>query len=107
MDEPAPAPRARPTSHILASASTMIDVSTTLIGLVKVVEGRIGESRVDEFAGIATVLFLMSAVMSFASMRLESRPRAGLAIERVADALFLIGLVCTSAIALFFAYEMI
>lgn len=107
MPDTTPAPRVRPATHILGSASTMIGVSTTLIGLVKVVEGRIGGSRVDEYAGIAAALFLLSAVTSYLSMRIESRPGTSLVLERVADGFFIVGLIAISGIALFFAYEMI
>jgi len=36
----------------------MVGVSTTLIGLVKVAKGHMGPSRVDEYAGLAALLFL-------------------------------------------------
>ena len=39
----------------------MIGVCTTLIGLVKVAKGHMGPSRVDEYAGLAALLFLVSA----------------------------------------------
>jgi len=35
----------------------MVGVSTTLIGLVKVAKGHMGPSRVDEYAGLAALLF--------------------------------------------------
>jgi hypothetical protein len=94
-------------SHILPTASTMIGISTTLIGLVKIVEGRIGPSRVDEYAGMAAVLFLFSAVSSYMAIRLETRPRISHLSERVADHLFLIGMGALTLIALLFAYEMV
>ena len=93
--------------HILPTASTMIGVSTTLIGLVKIVEARIGPSHVDEYAGCATVLFMLSAVNSYLSGRFETRARVSDVFEHVADALFVVGLVLISGIALFFAYELI
>ena len=94
-------------SHILPTASTMIGVSTTLIGLVKIVEGRIGPSHVDEYAGCATALFMLSAVTSYLSSRFERRVRVSNVLEQIADGLFVLGLILISAIALFFAYELI
>jgi hypothetical protein len=50
-------------------------VSVMLIGLVKVVEGRIGGSRVDRCAALASLLFLVSAFASYISIRHTGRPQ--------------------------------
>ena len=55
--------------HILPSSGTMIGVCATLIGLVKLAEAHIGPSRVDEYAALASLLFLASAIASYISMR--------------------------------------
>lgn len=94
-------------NHILPTASTMIGVSTTLIGLVKIVEARIGPSHVDEYAGCAAVLFMLSAINSYLSGRFESRVKVSDVLEHIADGLFVVGLLLISCIALFFAYELI
>lgn len=93
--------------HILPTAGTMIGICTTLIGLVKVAEGRIGPSRVDEYAGLIAVLFLTSAIASYGSVRSGAHPGAATRLERVADFCFVTGLVGLSALSLFFAYELI
>lgn len=49
-------------SHILPTAGTMLGICTTLIGLVKLFETRVGPSHVDEYAGLIAVLFLISAL---------------------------------------------
>jgi hypothetical protein len=93
--------------HILPSAATMVGVCTTLIGLVKIVEGRIGPSRVDEWAALTALIFLGSAVTSYLSIRIETnRPSCG-RFEAAADLLFLLGLIGLSVISLLFAYEVI
>jgi hypothetical protein len=93
-------------AHILPTAGTMLGICTTLIGLVKVGEARTGPSRVDEYAGLVALLFLASALASYAAIR--RRERAGeIALERIADGCFMLGLVSLSAVALFFAYELI
>src|SRR5215813_11380025 len=51
--------------HIRSAPVVMIGVSTTLIGLVKVAKGHMGPSRVDEYAGLAALLFLISACGSY------------------------------------------
>jgi hypothetical protein len=93
--------------HILPSSGTMIGVCATLIGLVKVVEERIGESRVDEYAALASLLFLASAIASYISIRHPDRPRLSERCELVADQCFLVGLIGIAAITLLFAYSII
>lgn len=99
--------RQRLAPQILPNASTMIGICVTAIGLVKIVEGRIGPSNVDEYAALAAVLFLASAIFSYASLRLAPESRAGEVLERMADIIFMTGLVALTVISLLFAYEVI
>jgi len=92
--------------HILPTAATMVGICTTLVGLVKLNEARSGSSRVDEYSGLAALLFLASALCSYFSIRAKHR-RAGEWFERVADLFFVAGLVGLSVIAVLFAYELI
>ena len=85
----------------------MIGVSATLIGLVKIAEVRLGPSHVDEYAALTTLLFLVSAITSYMSMRYSERRSLSARCELIADQTFLVGLVSISAIAIFFAYEII
>jgi hypothetical protein len=94
-------------THILSTSVVMIGVSTTLIGLVKVAEGHTGPSRVDQYTALATVLFLLSSVASYLSIRYADRPRLSERCELIADQVFICGLIGISAIATFFAYEVI
>lgn len=94
-------------SHILSASVVMIGVSTTLIGLVKVAKAHMGPSRVDEYAGLAALLFLLSAVASYLSIRHASNRRVSRRCEEIADQIFVVGLVGISAIAVLFAYEVI
>jgi hypothetical protein len=93
--------------HILPTSGTMIGICTTLIGLVKVIEGRIGPSRVDEFAALTSLFFLTSAVTSYLSIRFISHARLSKRFETTADLCFIIGLVSIASIGLLFAYEAI
>src|ERR1700761_7314021 len=93
--------------HILPSAATMTGVCATLIGLVKVVEGRIGPSHVDEYVGLVSLLFVVSAITSYVSLRYAGSERASLRFERTADICFMVGLLGLAIIALLFAYEAI
>ncbi|HEY2034758.1 MAG TPA: hypothetical protein VGH02_13835 [Rhizomicrobium sp.] len=99
--------RPRLSLQILPNASTMIGICVTAIGLVKIVEGRIGPSNVDEYAALAAVIFLISALLSYASLRLDPESRIGITLERIADMAFMAGLVALTVISLLFAYEVI
>ena len=62
-------------SHILPVSGTMIGVCVTLIGLVKLAEARHGTSHVDEYAALAAITFLASALASYLSMRYSDREK--------------------------------
>ena len=94
-------------SHILPVSGTMIGVCATLIGLVKLAEAKHGTSHVDEYAAIAAVTFLASALTSYLSIRWSGRTRLSVRVEQVADMIFLCGLVGITVVATLFAYEVI
>lgn len=93
--------------HILPTSATMIGICTTFVGLVKVVESRMGPSHVDEYAAITALLFLVSAMSSYLSIRYARRARFSARCEKLADLLFLVGLFSITIIATLFAYEAI
>jgi hypothetical protein len=92
---------------ILPTSGTMIGVCATIIGLVKVVERNAQSSHVDEYTALVMMLFLVSSIASYLSIRRADRRGGGLRLELVADVFFLSGLVAISTIGLFFAYEII
>jgi len=94
-------------THILPVSGTMIGVCATLIGLVKLAESKHGSSHVDEYAALAAVTFLASALTSYLSIRCSDRTKLSIRIEQVADANFLGGLVGITLVATLFAYEVI
>jgi uncharacterized membrane protein len=91
---------------ILPLSGTMIGVCATMIGLVKVLETQTGPSHVDEYLSLVLLLFLASSLLSYVSIR-NSGHRLARYVELAADISFLIGLVCLSAVGLFFSYEII
>ena len=94
-------------SHILSASVVMIGVATTLIGLVKVAKEHMGPTRADQYAGLAAVLFFLSAGASYLSIRHADRPSLSRRCEWIADQIFMCGLLAISAIAVFFAFELI
>src|ERR1700753_3906434 len=93
--------------HILPSSGTMIGVCAPLTGLVKLAETHIGPSRVDEYAALASLLFLASAIASYVSIRHPEQPRLSQRCEAGADQCFLFGLIGLAIITLLFSYEVI
>lgn len=99
--------RAPMTSHILPTAGTMLGICTTLIGLAKLHEHNKGPVGIDEHAGLVAILFLISALASYVSIRTAARPRFSRTCERIADASFVVGLFALAIVSFVFAYEML
>ena len=78
--------------HILPSSGTMIAMCTTMVGLVKIAEGRMGASNVDVYAAMLGAAFLISAVLAYVSIRAARFSNLSVRCERVHDVLFLVGL---------------
>lgn len=93
--------------HILPNSTAMVGVCVTAIGLVKLLEGRIGPSRVDEYCALTAIIFSTSSILSYISIRLETTSNSGGVLERLADFCFMVGLAALTGIALLFAYEVI
>jgi hypothetical protein len=85
----------------------MIGVCATLIGQVKLAEAKHGSSHVDEYAALASVMFLASALTSYLSIRYSQRAGLSYRIEQIADLIFLGGLIGITLVATLFAYEVI
>ncbi len=100
-------PSRRLAGHILPTAATMIGICVTLTGLVKIAEARIGPSHVDEYCALTALIFLVSTVLSYTALRADPDSAREQLLERIADALFLFGMVALTAITLMFAYEVI
>src|ERR1700712_4359251 len=93
--------------HIPPPAATLRGICTTLIGLVKILEQRIGPSHVDEYGALIAALFLASAGPSYGVIRTIKSAGLSRSLERGADGLFLLGLVSLTLLALLFAYELV
>ena len=94
--------------HILPSASTMLGVCLTGIGLVKVAEAHLGQSHVDEYLALNSVCFLISCICSYSSIRPNNRgTNTRNRLEQIADVFFIIGLVFMTVVSVTFAYEFV
>lgn len=93
--------------QILSSSGTMIAMCTTMVGLVKVAEGRIGASNVDIFAALLGATFLVSAMFAYVSIRASRMSTVSKRCERAADTTFLAGLIAAVVVVILFAFEAI
>ena len=78
-----------------------------MIGLVKLATLKLGTSHVDEYAALVAITFLAGAMTSYLSIRWSDRTPLSIRLERLADAIFLCGLVGITLVATLFAYEVI
>ena len=92
--------------HILPTSSTMVGVCLTAVGLVKIIEQRIGPSHVDEYFSLNSLIFLVSSVTAYLSLRTRKASRVQ-RYETVADTTFIIGMITLVVVTILFAYECI
>ncbi len=89
--------------HILPTSAQLVGVCVTVISLVKVLHiGNVG-SLLDELLAIDTLLFTVSAVLSYVSMRGGESAR----LEKYADQCFMLGLVELGGCAVLLAFEIV
>jgi hypothetical protein len=93
-------------NHILPVSGTMIGVCVTLVGLVKIADPS-GHNHVDEYAALAAISFLASALASYLSIRYAQRAELSYRLEQLADMIFIAALLAITLVATLFAYEVI
>ena len=76
--------------HILSASSTLLGLCFVVLTSLKVNKFR-EASLIDEFTAVAIVMFMASSFLSYLSMR--NKKSDGVIYERVADLVFLSGLV--------------
>jgi hypothetical protein len=91
--------------HILPTSSTMVGVCLTAVGLVKIIEQHTGPSHVDEYFSLNSIIFLVSSVTAYLSLR--SHAHHVKRYEAIADTMFIIGMVVMVVVTILFAYECI
>lgn len=91
--------------HILPNAATMVGVCLTGIGLVKIIEQHTGPSHVDTFLALDSVLFCVSSLFSYFSLRWAGRRRAQ-RYETLADYAFMSGMIIMVVVSIIFAFDL-
>lgn len=90
--------------HILPNSATMVGVCIMVISIVKGLDPGLTNYLIDKALAIDSLLFMISALISFSSIRLE---RSAASMERWAEIIFLLGLVSMTLITVIFTFEIV
>lgn len=90
--------------HIFSVSAALVGICLTVIGLLRIViSANKVEMVVDDFLAIDAVFFLFSCLLSYWALRTRSLYRMH-RVERIADAIFLMGLFLMVLICSVIAY---
>ena len=89
--------------HILPTSAQLVGVCMTVISLIKVLHIGRAESLIDKFLALDALLFTISAVLSYSSMREVSKHD----LEKYADQFFMVGLLELGVCAVLLSFEII
>lgn len=90
--------------HILPNSATMVGVCIMVISIVKSMGPGLANYLIDKALAIDSLLFMISALLSFLSIRIK---RSTERLERWAEMIFLLGLVSMTLITVVFSFEII
>lgn len=90
--------------HILPNSATMVGVCIMVISIVKSMGPGLTNHLIDKALAIDSLLFMISALLSFSSIRLV---HPAVRLERWAEMIFLLGLVSMTLITVIFSFEII
>ncbi len=90
--------------HILPNSATMVGVCIMVISIVKSMGPDLTSYLIDKALAIDSLLFMISALLSFLSIRLKQSTER---LERWAEIVFLLGLVSMTLITVVFSFEII
>lgn len=89
--------------HILPAASNLLGLCFLILTLKKIWKVNTVGRFIDKLDGVTILIFLAASLFSYASMRAARR---GELYERIADIVFLSGLVLLALIAFVTAFEL-
>ncbi|MEI6269060.1 MAG: hypothetical protein WCP01_09295 [Methylococcaceae bacterium] len=90
--------------HILPNSATMVGVCIMVISIVKTMSPGLTNYLIDKGLAIDSLLFMISALLSFSSIRVEQSTER---LERWAEMIFLLGLVSMTLITVIFSFEIV
>jgi hypothetical protein len=88
--------------HISPNSATMVGVCIMVISIVKSMGPGLTNHLIDKGLAIDSLLFMISALLSFSSIRSE---QPAVYLERWAEGIFLVGLVSMTLITMIFSFE--
>jgi len=92
--------------HILSTSSNLLGFCFILINFLKLWRiGRTLSTLIDKSVALAIVLFLSSSILSYSSMRAAGKKSE--LYERIADIVFIVGLVFISMISIMISFEVL
>ncbi len=90
--------------HIFSASAAMIGVCLTVIGLVRVIiTMRNMNTLADDILAVDSLIFLISCCLSYVALRTRKKRRMH-QIERVADGIFILGLLLMVIVCCFITY---
>jgi len=93
--------------HILPNSSMMIGVCMTVISIIKLIGIHNGQHRIAELLAFNSLTFMLSALLSYFSMRDNATEHRSQQMEKFADLIFMIGLLLMTSAGFFLAYEIL
>jgi hypothetical protein len=90
--------------HILPNSATMVGVCIMVISIVKSMNTGLTSYLIDKALAIDSLLFMLSSLLSFSSIRLEQSTER---LERWAEMIFLLGLFSMTLITVIFSFEIV
>lgn len=82
----------------------MVGACIMVISIVKSMAPGIANYLIDKALAIDSILFMVSALLSFLSIRLD---RSSVNLERWAEIIFLLGLISMTVITVIFSFEIV
>ena len=90
--------------HIFTVSASLVGVCLTVIGIIHLIHGVLNiNTIVDDLLAIEAFVFLSSCLLSYWALRTRTKRRRHL-IERMADVVFLIGLIAMVVASGFIVY---
>ena len=90
--------------HILNTSSNLLGICFLLLTSLKVL-GKSQQTIIDDITFVAIILFMLSCLLSFLSMRRPTKQSKNL--EKIADYIFLTGLSVLFITAILFSFNII
>ena len=92
--------------HIFSVSAAMVGVCLTVIGIFQIGTLKAVSSVSDNLLAIDAVAFLASCILSYIALRTRTRKRR-FHLERIADAIFIGGLLLMAVVCCLVAYELL